>query len=55
LHHLADDDGAGGVRELLELAEMLVDRAPRTRALEGCADEYGAVDRGRDGDRLFSD
>jgi hypothetical protein len=45
LGHLPNDDRAGRVDQLLQLAEMLVDGAARARTLEGSADEQGALDR----------
>ena len=47
---LSDDDGAGGVGELLELAQMLVGRAPGAGALQWRADEHRAIDRRNDVD-----
>jgi hypothetical protein len=55
LHDLADDDGARGVGQLLELAKMFVDGAPRAGALQWRADEYRAIDRRSDGYKLFRD
>jgi len=45
LRHLADDDRAGRVDQLLELAEVTVDGAARARAFQRSADEEGTLDR----------
>ena len=52
LRHLADDDRAGGVGELGELAEVLVGDAASARALERNADEERPLDRRDDVDRI---
>ena len=52
LHHLADDDRAGRVRELGELAQVLVDGLSRARPLERHAHEERPLDRRGDVDRF---
>jgi hypothetical protein len=45
LRHLADDDRAGGIDQLLQLPEMVVDGATCARTLEWSADEQRSLDR----------
>jgi len=40
----ADDDGARGVGEPLQLLQVLVDVVPRARPLQRCPDEQRALD-----------
>jgi len=54
LGDLANDDGAGRVGELLELAQMLIDGPSCAGALQWRADEYGAIYRRPECDQLFS-
>jgi hypothetical protein len=55
LSDASDDDGAGSVRELLELIEMLVDVVPRRRSLARRADEKRSLDRRGEGDQVAGD
>jgi hypothetical protein len=55
LHDLANDDGAGRVRELLELTQVLVHSAPGAGALQRRADENGAIDGRSDVYEIFGD
>jgi hypothetical protein len=48
----ADDLRAGGVREPLELLEMLIDMDRVVRPLAGSADKKGALNRGLDINQL---
>src|SRR6185503_4978146 len=48
LRQLADDDGARGVGQLLELAQMFADGAARARTFERRADQQRLLDRRRD-------
>jgi hypothetical protein len=52
LSELADDHGARGVGELLELAQVVADRAARARPLAWGADQQGLFDRRGDDDRI---
>ena len=52
---LPDDDRAGGIDELLELLEMLVDVMARRGAFPRRADEQCALDGRREGDQIASD
>ena len=55
LGHLADNDRAGGVGELLELAQVLLARLSRAGALRRRADEDGTLDGGGESYRFFCD
>jgi hypothetical protein len=55
LRHLPDDDRAGRVDQLLQLAEMLVDGAARARTFERSTDEQRALDRLLDEDGFSAD
>jgi hypothetical protein len=55
LRQAAHDDGARGVRKLLELFEMFVDVVARRRSLTRGADEQRALDRRRDRDQISGD
>jgi hypothetical protein len=55
LRELADDHGAGGIREPLQLAQMFVERLACARPLDGRADEERPLGRGRDGDQIACD
>jgi hypothetical protein len=50
-----NDDGAGGICQLLELLEVLVDVVSRGRPLARRADEQCALDRRGDGNQLSGD
>jgi hypothetical protein len=52
LRELADDPGAGGVGQLGQLTEVVVDDAPGARPLERGAHEERPLDRRRDDDGL---
>ena len=52
LRELADDGRACGVRELRQLAQMVVDETPRARTLERGAHEQRPLCRRRDDDRI---
>ncbi|HEY4216907.1 MAG TPA: hypothetical protein VGM67_07205 [Gemmatimonadaceae bacterium] len=54
LGHFADDDRAGGIRKLGELAEMVVHHPARAGPLERNTDEQGALDRRDDVDRIVA-
>jgi len=45
LRHFTDDDRAGRVDQLLQLAEMVVDSAARARTFQRSADEQRTLDR----------
>jgi hypothetical protein len=55
LYEFADDDCAGGIRALLELAKVLADGAAGARPLERGADEPRALDRLLDEDGFAAD
>jgi hypothetical protein len=55
LRHLADDDRAGRIDELLQFSEMVVDGAAGARPLERGADEQRALDRLLDEDGFAAD
>jgi hypothetical protein len=55
LRDAADDDRTGGVRELLQLLQMLVQVVTRRRPLPRRADEQGALDGRSEGDQVASD
>jgi hypothetical protein len=45
LRHFTNDDRAGRIDQLLQLAEMVVDGTARARTLQWSADEQSALDR----------
>jgi hypothetical protein len=50
LQNLADDDCAGGVRQLLELTQVLVRRSARARSLERRTHKHRTINGWRDDD-----
>jgi hypothetical protein len=52
LGDLADDGGTGGVREPVQLAQMLIEQLERPRPLRWSADEQGALDGRGDGNQF---
>jgi hypothetical protein len=55
LRHLTDDDRAGRIDQLLELAEVVVDGAAGARAFQRSTDEQRALDRLLDEDGFAAD
>ncbi|MEO5567324.1 MAG: hypothetical protein ABIR92_02455 [Gemmatimonadaceae bacterium] len=55
LHQLSDDLGAGGVRQLGQLLEMLVGRAPRPNSLARRADQNRPFNGRIDVDQCLTD
>ncbi len=55
LRELAHHDGAGGVGEPFQLAQVRVERLARARPLDRRSHEERPLDGGRDGDQFACD